>query len=70
MVAFTNWLLFIVGAVPFLNSLQQCGEFLFNILVCVQRSRVNFRYFLVFIWPRDFSEPTQRYSAIFSKVKF
>lgn len=36
MVAFTNWLLFIVGAVPFLNSLQQCGEFLFNILVCVQ----------------------------------
>ena len=30
MVAFTNWLLFIVGAVPFLNSLQQCGEFLFK----------------------------------------
>ncbi|XP_067030323.1 fibroblast growth factor receptor 3-like [Acropora muricata] len=27
MVAFTNWLLFIVGAVPFLNSLQQCEMF-------------------------------------------
>ncbi|XP_015747778.1 PREDICTED: uncharacterized protein LOC107327537 [Acropora digitifera] len=27
MVAFTNWLLFIVGAVSFLNSLQQCEMF-------------------------------------------
>ena len=35
MVVFTNWLMFIVGAVPFLNILQKCGEFLVNILMCV-----------------------------------